>query len=70
MSLTKAVLSGLKNQEYKRSCLREPPPALYVPKKGKVQDAVSTIKGLQLKTLISKDTTLNFLVWNSGTKEA
>jgi hypothetical protein len=28
------------------------------------------MKGLQLKTSISKDTTLHFPVWNSGTKEA
>jgi hypothetical protein len=31
---------------------------------------MSTMKGLQLKTSIGRDTTLNFPVWNSGTKEA
>ncbi len=28
------------------------------------------MRGLQLKTSIGKDTTLNFPVWNSGTKNA
>ncbi len=70
MSLAKLVLDGLKNQECKRLHLREPPPVPYVLKKDKVQDAVILMKGLQLKTQVGKDTTLNFLLWNSGTKEA
>ncbi len=41
-----------------------------MPKKDKVQDAVSLMKGLHLKTSINKDTTLNFPVWSSGTKES
>jgi hypothetical protein len=41
-----------------------------VPEKDKVQEAVSMMKGLQLKTSIGKDRTLNFPVWNSNTKEA
>ncbi len=41
-----------------------------MPKKDEVHEAISTIKGLQLKTSINKDTTLNFLVWTgTGTKE-
>jgi hypothetical protein len=40
-----------------------------MPKKDKVQEAMSTMKGLQLKTSIGKDMTLNFPVWNSNTKE-
>jgi hypothetical protein len=35
----------------------------------KIQDAVSTMKGLQLKTSIGKDTTLHFPMWHSGMKE-
>jgi hypothetical protein len=48
----------------------EPPPVPYVPEKDKVHKTVSTMKGLQLKTLIGKDTTLHLPVWNSGTKES
>jgi hypothetical protein len=70
MSLAKLVPDGLKNCGCKRSRLREPPPVSYVPKKDKVQEAMSTMKGLQLKTSISKDTTLNLPMWNSGMKEA
>jgi hypothetical protein len=66
MSLAKLVPDGLKNRECKRLQLREPPPVPYVPKKDKVQEAMLTIKGLQLKTSISKDTTLNFPMCNSG----
>jgi hypothetical protein len=72
MSLAKLVLDSLKNQECKKLRLREPPPphVPYVPKKDKVQEALSTVKCLQLKTSINKDTTLNFPMWNSGTKKA
>ncbi len=70
MSLAKLVPDGLKTCGCKWSRLREPPPVSYVPEKDKVQEAVSTMKGLQLKTSIGKDTTLNFPVWNSNTKEA
>jgi hypothetical protein len=71
MSLTKLVPDGLKPQECKILHLHESPPAPCVPEKDKVQDAVSTLKGLQLKTSIDKDTTLNFLIWTGcGTKEA
>jgi hypothetical protein len=42
-----------------------------VPKKDKVQEEVSKMKNLQLKTSIDKDTTLNFPMWyGNGTKEA
>jgi hypothetical protein len=70
MSLAKLVPDGLKNGECKRSRLCEPPPVPYLPKKDKVQEVVSTMKGLQLKTSIVKDMTLNFPVWNSGTTKA
>ncbi len=70
MSLAKLVPDDLKNRECKSSRLREPPPVPYMPEKNKVQETVSLMKGLQLKTSIGKDTTLHFFVWNSGTKEA
>jgi hypothetical protein len=70
MSLAKLVLDNLKNHECKRTALLKPPPVPYVPKKDKVQETVPTIKGLQLKTSIGKDTTLHFPMWNSGTKKA
>jgi hypothetical protein len=71
MSLTKSVPDGLKPQECKRSPLREPPPVPYVPLKDEVQEEVSKMRNLQIKTSIKKDTTLNFPVWHdNGTKEA
>jgi hypothetical protein len=62
MSLAKLVLDVLKLQESKRLCLREPSPVPYVPKKDEVQEEVSKMKNLQIKTSIKKDTTLNFPV--------
>jgi hypothetical protein len=42
-----------------------------VPKKDEVQEEVSKMKNLQIKTSIEKDITLNFPVWyDNGTKEA
>jgi hypothetical protein len=70
MSLAKAVSDGLKNRECKRTALQEQPPVPYVPKKDKVQDAVTMMKGLQIKSSIHKDMALNFSMCNSGTKEA
>jgi hypothetical protein len=71
MSLAKLVPDGLKPEECKRLRLPEPPPVPYVPMKDEVQEEVSKMKNLQIKTSIKKDTTLNFPVWyNNGTKEA
>jgi hypothetical protein len=70
MSLANAVPDGLRKHECKRTALPECPPVLHVPEKNEVQDAVSLMKGLQLKTSIGEDTTLHFSVWNNGTKEA
>jgi hypothetical protein len=70
MSLTKLVTDSLKPQECKRLCLREPRPIPYVPEKDKVQEEVSKMKNLQLKTSIDKDTTFNFPLWyGNGTKQ-
>jgi hypothetical protein len=42
-----------------------------VPIKDEVQEEVSKMRNLQIKTLLEKDTTLNFPVWHkNGTKEA
>jgi hypothetical protein len=60
MSLAKLVPDGLKPQECKRLHLREPPPVPYAPKKDEVQEELSKLKNLQIKTSIEKDTTLNF----------
>jgi hypothetical protein len=70
MSLAKVVPDGLRNRECKRTAPREHPPVPYVPEKDEVQEAVSTMKGLQTKTSIREDTTFNFSMWNSGTEEA
>jgi hypothetical protein len=71
MSLTKSVPDGLMPQECKRLHLREPLPVPYVPMKDEVQEEVSKMRNLLIKTSIEKDTTLNFPMWhNNGTKEA
>jgi hypothetical protein len=42
-----------------------------MPEKDEVQEEVSKMRNLQIKTSIEKDTTLNFLVWyDNRTKEA
>jgi hypothetical protein len=71
ISLAKSVPDVLKPQECKRLHLREPSPVPYMPEKDEIQEEVSKMKNLQIKTSIKKDTTLNFPVWyNNGTKEA
>jgi hypothetical protein len=71
MSLTKSVPNGLKPRECKCTKLREPSPVPYIPKKDKVQEEVAKLRNLQIKTLLEKDTTLNFPVWHeNGTREA
>ena len=71
MSLGKSVPDSLKPQECKRLRLCEPPPIPYVPEKDEVQEEVSKMKNLQIKTSIKKDTTLNLPVWcDNRTKEA
>jgi hypothetical protein len=62
MSLLKSVPEGLKPQECERTKLREPPPVLYVPTKDEVQEEVTRLRNLKIKTTIEKDTTLNFPV--------
>jgi hypothetical protein len=71
MSLAKSVPDRLKQRKCKRTKLREPPPIPYIPKKDKVQEEVPRLRNLQIKTLLEKDTTLNFPVWHkNGTMEA
>jgi hypothetical protein len=71
MSLTKSVPDLLMPQECKRSRLRESLPVPYMPIKNEVQEEVSKMQNLQIKTLLKKDTTLNFPVWHkNGTREA
>ncbi len=42
-----------------------------MPEKDKVQDEVSKMRNMEIKTTIKKDTTLNFPVWQvNGTSEA
>ncbi len=62
MSLTKSVPKGLNPQECKQTKPREPPPVPYIPEKDKVQEEVAKLRNLQIKTLLEKDTTLNFPV--------
>jgi hypothetical protein len=41
------------------------------PEKDKVQEEVANLQKFQIKTLLEKDTMLNFLVWHkNGTREA
>jgi hypothetical protein len=71
MSLLKSVPDGLKPRECKCTKLCEQPPVPYVPTKDEVQEAVTKLSNLEIKTTIKKDTTLNFLVWHeNGTCEA
>ncbi len=71
MSLTKSVSEGLNPQECKQTKLRKPPPVPYIPEKDQVQEEVAKLRQLQIKTLLEKDTTLNFPVWQeNGTHEA
>jgi hypothetical protein len=72
MSLAKSVPAGLKPRECKQSSLCEPPPVPYVHVKDEVQEEVSKMQNLQVKTLLeNKNTTLNFPVWHkNGTREA
>jgi hypothetical protein len=60
ISLFKSAPEGLKPQECKHTKLREPPPVPYVPTKDEVQEEVSRLRNLEIKTTIKKDTTLNF----------
>jgi hypothetical protein len=66
MSLLKSVPEGLKPRECKRTKLREPPPVPYVTTKDEVQEEVSRLRKLKIKTTIEKDTTLNFPVWQKN----
>jgi hypothetical protein len=71
MSLAKFVPGGLKPQECQRTKLREPLPIPYIPEKDEVQEGVARLRNLKIKTLMEKDTTLNFPVWHkNGTQEA
>ena len=71
MSLAKSVPKILKPRECERTQLCEPLPIPYIPKKDEVQEEVARLRNLQIKTLLEKDTTLNFLVWHKNeTKEA
>jgi hypothetical protein len=71
MSLAKSVPEGLNPQKCKQTKLREPPPVPYIPKKDKVQEKVAMLPQLQIKTLLEKDTTPNFPVWQeNGIREA
>jgi hypothetical protein len=66
MSLVKSVPNGLKPQECKHTKLREPPPIAYISEKDKVQEEVARLRNLQIKTLLEKDTTLNFPLWHEN----
>ncbi len=66
MSMAKMVPDHLKPQECERIKLREPPPVPYVPEKDEVQDEISKMRNMEIKTQIKKDTTLNFPVWQEN----
>ncbi len=51
--------------------LREPLPVPYVLVKDEVQDEVATMRSMEIKTTLEKDTMLNFAVWQeNGTRKA
>ncbi len=71
MSLSKSVPKGLNPCECECTKLREPLPGPFIPEKDKVQEDVSKLPHIQIKTSLKKDTTLNFAVWQeNGTREA
>jgi hypothetical protein len=71
MSLAKSVPEGLKSQECERMKLRDQPPVPYVPNKDEVQEEVTKLRNLEIKTTLEQDTTLNFPVWQENrTQEA
>jgi hypothetical protein len=61
-----SLLKSVPPRECKRTKLREPPPVLYVATKDEVQEEVSRLRNLEIKTTIEKDTTLTFLVWQEN----
>ncbi len=70
MSMTKTASDGLKARECERIKLHEQPPVPYLPVRDEVQDEVSKMRNMEIKTTIKKDTTLNFSVWQeNGTRE-
>jgi hypothetical protein len=70
MSLLKSVPEGLKPQECQCTKLHEPPSVPYIPMKDEVQEEVTKLRNLEIKTTIEKNTTLNFPVWReNGTWE-
>jgi hypothetical protein len=71
MSLFKSVPEGLNPRECEQTKLRKPPPVPYIPEKDKVQEEVTKLCQLQIKTSLEKDTTLNFSLWQeNGNREA
>jgi hypothetical protein len=71
MSMAKMVPNHLKPRECECIKLHEPPPVPYMPEKDEVQDEISKMRNMEIKTQIKKDTTLNFPVWQeNGTREA
>ncbi len=71
MSLSKSVPDGLNPRKCKQTKLCEPLPVPYIPEKDKVQEEVTKLRQLQIKTSLEKDTTLNFPVCQeNGTRKA
>ncbi len=66
MSMTKTASDGLKARECERIKLCEPPLVPYVPVRDEVQDEVSKMRNIKIKTTLEKDTTLNFPVWQEN----
>ncbi len=64
--MQKSVPEGLRPQECERTKLREPLPVPNVPVKDEVQEEVTKMRNLQIKTSLEKDTTLNFPVWHEN----
>jgi hypothetical protein len=70
MSLAKAVPDSLRYPECKRTALDKCPPVSFIPEKDEVQEKVSLMKGLHLKSSIGEDTTLHLSMWNINMKRA
>ncbi len=71
MSMLKTVPDGLKASECKRIKLRELLPVPYVPVKDEVQDEVTRMRSMEIKTTLERNTTLNVAMWQeNGTCKA
>jgi hypothetical protein len=70
MSVSKAVLEGLKNQECEKGNRKKRPPIPYIPIVEEVQEAVNKGKEYSYKIKLPDKTEFSVPIWDTGTQEA